>query len=173
MVVRTHCDGREVVGLYVGTRNARRKFPKDTQSIELVLGHLHIHCDLPPEFWRGQPEIRDPRLCDWLESKIFHGRPRRTPVPLALLPAGKNTFQLQTIKLPAASGNGLSRIGPVAAPLKHADGPAKRADAVKPAAGVKRPGGANHPAGRVLPAAMVSQTRSSGRPSPRPAAPGH
>lgn len=124
MVVRTQCDGREVIGIYIGTRNARRKFPKDIQSIELVLGHLHIHCDLPPEFWRGQPEIRDSRLCDWLESKIFHGRPRRTPVPLAMLPAGKNSFRLQTFKLPLVSGNGLARIGPVAAPVRQHNGKA-------------------------------------------------
>ena len=51
MVVRTQCNGREVVGLYVGTRNARRKFPKDVKDIELILGHLHIHCELTPEFW--------------------------------------------------------------------------------------------------------------------------
>jgi hypothetical protein len=106
----------------VGARNARRKFPKDIKDIELVLGHLHIHCALAPEFWRGQPEIRDPRLCDWLESRIFHGRPRRTPVPLAMLPAGKNSFRLQTIKLPPASTNGLARIGPVARAAKHGDG---------------------------------------------------
>ncbi|HEY1649248.1 MAG TPA: hypothetical protein VGF96_14800 [Terracidiphilus sp.] len=124
MVVRTRCDGQEVVGLYVGSRNARRKFPKDAKDIELVLGHLHIHCALGPEFWRGQPEIRDPRLCDWLESKIFHGRLRRTPVPLAMLPVGKNSFRLQTIKLPPASGNGLARIGPAAGASKHADGKA-------------------------------------------------
>ncbi|HUA93251.1 MAG TPA: hypothetical protein VL991_11815 [Terracidiphilus sp.] len=122
--MRTHCDGREVVGLYVGARNARRKFPKDAKDIELVLGHLHIHCALPPEFWRGQPEIRDPRLCDWLQSKIFHGRARRTPVPLAMLPSGKNSFRLQTIKLPPASANGLTKIGPVSSPLKNVDGKA-------------------------------------------------
>jgi hypothetical protein len=136
MVVRTHCDGREVVGLYVGARNARRKFPKDTKDIELVLGHLHIHCELPPEFWQGQPEIRDPRLCDWLESKIFHGRLRRTPVPLAMLPTGKNSFRLQTIKLPAASANGLAKIGPVVPPLKKLDGkaPLKTQSSVHPSA---------------------------------------
>lgn len=136
MVVRTHCDGREVVGLYVGARNARRKFPKDTKDIELVLGHLHIHCELPPEFWQGQPEIRDPRLSDWLESKIFHGRLRRTPVPLAMLPAGKNSFRLQTIKLPAASANGLAKIGPVVPPLKKLDGksPLKTQSSVHPSA---------------------------------------
>ncbi|HZP03937.1 MAG TPA: hypothetical protein VFB43_03475 [Terracidiphilus sp.] len=111
MVVRTQCDGREVIGLNVGTRNARRKFPRDVKDIELVLGHLHIHCELTPEFWQGKPEIRDPRLGNWLESKIFHGRPRRTPVPLAMLPAGKNAFRLQTIKLPPVSGNGSKHIG--------------------------------------------------------------
>ncbi len=122
MVVRTQCDGREVIGLYVGTRNARRKFPRGTKDIELVLGHLHIHCELRPEFWRGRPEIRDPRLCDWLESKVFHGRARRTPVPLAILPAGKNAFRLQTIKLPYASENGLAKIGPVSDAVKRSHG---------------------------------------------------
>lgn len=122
MVVRTQCDGREVVGLYIGTRNARRKFPKDIRDIELILGHLHIHCELTPEFWRGRPEIRDSRLSDWLESRIFHGRRRRTPVPLAMLPSGKNAFRLQTIKLPAASANGLGRIGPVSPAVKQAEG---------------------------------------------------
>jgi hypothetical protein len=122
MMVKTHFDGREIVGLYIGVRNARQKFPKDVKDIELVLGHLHIHCELPPEFWRGQPEIRDPRLCDWLQSKILHGQPRRTPVPLEMLPTGNNTFRLQTIKLPPASGNGLAKIGPTAALSKEANG---------------------------------------------------
>lgn len=128
MVVRTQCDGREVIGLNVGTRNAQRKFPRDVKDIELVLGHLHIHCELRPEFWQGKPEIRDSRLGNWLESKIFHGRPRRTPVPLAMLPAGKNAFRLQTIKLPPASSNGLTKIGPMASTLKHAHGKAPAAN---------------------------------------------
>jgi hypothetical protein len=134
MVVRTHCDGREAV-LYIGARNAQRNFPKDMKDIELVLGHLHIHCELPPEFWHGQPEIRDPRLCAWLESKIFHGRARRTPVPLVMLPAGKNSFRLQTIKLPSASENGLAKIGPASMPLKQAGGKGTAArSAVHPSA---------------------------------------
>jgi hypothetical protein len=133
MVVRTQCDGREVVGLYVGARNVRREFPKKIKDIELVLGHLHIHCELPPEFWQGQPEIRDPRLCDWLESKIFHGRTHRTPVPLAMLPTGKNSFRLQTMKSPAASGNGLAGSGMVPAALTHPKGKAPSPRPASPA----------------------------------------
>jgi len=115
MVVRTLSDGRTVTGIYVGTRNARRNFPKSTKTIELQLGHLQVQCDLPPEFWRGQPEIRDPRLCDWLELKVFHGRSCRGPVPLAMLAAGKNVFRLHCLRLPSPSANGLTKIGPAAA----------------------------------------------------------
>jgi hypothetical protein len=136
MVVRTQCDGREVIGVYVGARNARREFPKNTTDIELVLGHLHIHCELSPEFWRGQPEIRDARLGDWLESKVFHGRSHRAPVPLALLRTGKNSFRLQTMKLPHASANGLGGLGPVSAPLKHADGRVRSAGTISSLASV-------------------------------------
>jgi hypothetical protein len=54
---------------------------------------------LEPDFWQDQPEIYDPRLCAWLESKNFHTRPDRTPIPLALIPAGKNSFRLQPVPL--------------------------------------------------------------------------
>jgi len=113
MVVRTQSDGRSVTGLYIGTRNARRNFSRRVQSIELRLGHLHIHCDLPPTFWRGDPQIRDARLAGWLEAKIFHGRSCRTPVPMALLPAGKNTFRLLPLRLPASSSAQFLRVGVV------------------------------------------------------------
>jgi len=107
MVVRTQSDGRIVTGLYIGVRNARRNFPKHTNSIELQIGHLHIHCELPPEFWRGQPHIRDPRLCDWLEAKMFHGRSCRTPVPMAMIRIAKGTFRLIPFRLPSPSANQL------------------------------------------------------------------
>jgi hypothetical protein len=100
MVVRTHANGRSVEGIYVGPRNARRKFPRKAPAIELHLGHLRIHCDLPPEFWRGQPVIRDQRLSDWLESRFFHGRARRTPLLLAMVPAGNNAFRLLPLPPP-------------------------------------------------------------------------
>ena len=95
MVVKTHCKGREFTGVEVGADNVRRYFPKDTNVIELHLDHLLFQCGLAPAFWQGQTEIRDPRLCAWLESKNFHGRPGEAPVPLALIPSGKNSFRLQ------------------------------------------------------------------------------
>jgi hypothetical protein len=52
---------------------------------------------LSPDFWLGQTEICDPRLCAWLESKNFNGRPGEEPVPLAMIPSGKNCFRLQPI----------------------------------------------------------------------------
>lgn len=94
MVVKTQCKGREVTGLHVGAANARRYFPRNVSAIELELDHLRIECGLPPEFWRGQPEIHDPRLCAWLESKQFGSKSSRDPLPLAMVPSGKNSFRL-------------------------------------------------------------------------------
>jgi len=97
MVVKTQCKGREFTGVEVGADNVQRYFPKDTEAIELHLDHLLIQCGLAPAFWQGQTEIRDPRLCAWLESKNFHGRPGEAPIPLALIPSGKNSFRLRPI----------------------------------------------------------------------------
>src|SRR3974390_3836325 len=95
MVVKTQSKGHGVTGLNVGTENVRRYFPKGTQNIELQLGHLRIQCGLKPDFWQGQPEIYDPRLCAWLESKNLHDKTDRAPVPLAMIPDGINSFQIQ------------------------------------------------------------------------------
>ena len=94
MVVKTQYDGFRVSGLYVGANNVRRYFSKRVQEVELQLDHLQIQCGLTARFWDGQPEIHDPRLCDWLESKHFHERPCRTPIPLALIPSGRNSFKV-------------------------------------------------------------------------------
>jgi len=94
MVVRTQCKGREVTGLRVGAYNARRYFPKHLSAIELQLDHLRIECGLPPDFWEGQPEIHDPRLCVWLESKQFKSKNCRTPVLLDMIPSGENSFKI-------------------------------------------------------------------------------
>lgn len=99
MVVKTQNKGRGVTGLHVGTNNVRRYFPKGTQAIELQLGHLRIQCGLKPDFWRGEPEIYDPRLCAWLESKNLHGTADCPTVPLAMIPAGDNSFRLAPLSL--------------------------------------------------------------------------
>jgi len=95
MVVKTQSKGLAVIGLHVGSNNVRRYFPNRISVIELQLDHLQIVCRLTPDFWQDHPEIRDPRLGAWLESKNFHGRPHRAPVPLAMIPAGENSFRLQ------------------------------------------------------------------------------
>jgi hypothetical protein len=99
MVVKTHSKGRGLTGLHVGDANVRRYFPKDVSFVELELDHLQIQCDLGPGFWQGEPEIYDPRLCAWLESKNFRTRQNRTPVPMILVPSGKNSFKLQPMRL--------------------------------------------------------------------------
>ncbi len=98
MLVKTQSKGHGVTGLYVGTDNVRRYFPKGTKNIEIEIGHLRIQCDLSPDFWQGQPEIYDPRLCAWLESKNLHSTANRT-VSLAMIPAGNNSFKLQPMSL--------------------------------------------------------------------------
>ena len=105
MVVKTQCKGREITGLQVGANNVRRYFPKGTAVIELQLDHLQIQCWLAPGFWQDQPEIHDPRLGAWLESKNFHLRPSLEPVPLAMIPSGKNSFRLRPILLNGQARN--------------------------------------------------------------------
>ena len=99
MVVKTHSKGRGLTGLHVGVSNVMRYFPRDVLVIELELDHLRIQCGLQPGFWQDEPEIYDPRLCAWLESKNFHTRADRTPVPLVMIPSGNNSFKLQPVKL--------------------------------------------------------------------------
>jgi hypothetical protein len=111
MVVKAQYDGTHVSGLYVGVNNVRRYFSRRIQVIELQLDHLQIQCGLTPRFWEGQPEIHDPRLSLWLESKQLHDRPCRTPVPLAMIPSGKNSFKLASI-----SRNGGARLRQVPSP---------------------------------------------------------
>ena len=103
MVVRTQSRGLTVTGLHVGINNVRRYFSKRISVIELHLDHLLIQCGLSPAFWRGRPEIRDPRLCAWLEAKNFRGNSNRTPLPMAMIPTGENSFRLQIISLTAHS----------------------------------------------------------------------
>ena len=104
MVVKAQRKGREVTGLRVGATNVRRYFPRDTAAIELQLDHLRIECRLSPDFWDGQPEIHDPRLCLWLESKQISKDSWREPVHLAMIPVGENSFRLGPTSWDAQSG---------------------------------------------------------------------
>jgi hypothetical protein len=96
----------------VGVSNVRRYFPREISIIQLELDHLQIQCSLQPGFWNDEPEIFDPRLCAWLESKNFHTRPDRTPVPLVLIPSGNNSFKVQPVRLNAQAR--LKQIHPAA-----------------------------------------------------------
>jgi hypothetical protein len=97
MVVKTQSKGRGVTGLHVGINNVRRYFPKHISSIELQLDHLQIECWLKPDFWQNEPDIFDPRLCAWLESRHMHTKPDRASIPLAMIPEGNNSFRLQPV----------------------------------------------------------------------------
>jgi len=95
VLVKTQIKGSEIIGLLVGAKNVRRYFPKKVKFVEFQLDHLQIRCPLTPEFWRGQPEIHDPRLCEWLDFKIFHHMRSRSEIRLAMTPFGENTFTLR------------------------------------------------------------------------------
>ncbi len=92
MVVKTHRNGRDHIGLHIGTANARRYFRKHAQTIDLRLDDLEIRCDLSPDFWEGRPEIHDPRLNEWLEFKVGSARRGREPMLLTMVPSGADTF---------------------------------------------------------------------------------
>lgn len=96
MVVKTQFNGSGVTGLHVGVRNVRRYFPKTVRVIELQLDHLQIQCGLSPEFWHGEPQIHDPRLCEWLDFKVGHRMGARKDVRLAMTPTGTNIFRLRS-----------------------------------------------------------------------------
>jgi hypothetical protein len=86
-----------MTGVQIGVGNVRRYFSPESRVIELLLDHLQIQCGLSPGFWQGDTEIRDPRLSAWLESKNFNGRPGEAPIPLALIPSGKDCFRLRPL----------------------------------------------------------------------------
>jgi hypothetical protein len=98
MLVTSQCDGNRVTGLFIGADNVRRYFPRQLSCIELQLDHLCIECGLPALFWNGKPEIQDPRLCLWLESKQSQRKERRAPMPLAMTPSGDHSFSLGPVK---------------------------------------------------------------------------
>ena len=92
MVVTSQCRGHRVTGILVGENNVQRYFPRHITEVELQLDHLRIECGLGPHFWNGKPEISDPRLCLWLESKVRNGIGHRVPTPLTMIPSGTNSF---------------------------------------------------------------------------------
>jgi hypothetical protein len=97
MMVKAQYRGDHVVGLYVGPHNVRRHFSKRLRVVELQLDSLQIVCGLTPHFWLDKPEIQDPRLCVWLETKRPQDRPCRADIPFALIPSGDNSFRLAPI----------------------------------------------------------------------------
>lgn len=104
--------GSEVSGLLVGESNVRRYFPRNITEIELQLDHLRIECGLPPNFWLSEPEIHDPRLRLWLQSKNHGERSCRNSIPYAMTPSGANSFKLEPV-----SQNGNHRARHSAVPL--------------------------------------------------------
>jgi len=107
MVVNTKRKARGVTGLHVGAGNVLRYFPKRVSEIELHLDHLQIQCALPPDFWNGNTDIHDHRLCSWLQSKNLQAGLNGRPVPLTMIPTGENSFCLQWVSTSAHTNSKL------------------------------------------------------------------
>lgn len=93
MIVRAQNNGRSITGIRMSIYDARRHFPTDLKAVDLELDHLRIRCDLHAGFWLDQPQISDPRLCLWLEEKIFW-RKAPTPPVLRMVKTG-DSYRLQ------------------------------------------------------------------------------
>lgn len=101
MIVRTQNKGRSITGIRTNISDARCHFPSDLKAIDLELDHLRIRCDLGASFWLDQLQISDPRLCAWLEEKLFWSK---LPMPLVLrmVRAGES-YRLQVDSRPGQS----------------------------------------------------------------------
>lgn len=97
MLVQIEHKGRSVAGLLIGTRNAKRYFPQSKSTVDLELDHLRIQCGLQPSFWNDRPQLSDPRLSAWLETKNLYPRRDRRPVVLTLVPTDKNSYRLHLV----------------------------------------------------------------------------
>ena len=71
MLVRLQNDGHSIIGIRIRTSDARRHFPTSVKAVDLQLDHLRIRCDLKESFWFNRPQISDPRLRLWLETKAL------------------------------------------------------------------------------------------------------
>lgn len=76
MIVKMQNDGHSITGIRMRISDARRLFPSDVKAVDLELDHLRIRCDLRID----RPQISDPRLCLWLEEKLFWRTLQTTPV---------------------------------------------------------------------------------------------
>jgi hypothetical protein len=95
MVIQTRRRDGRFIGIHIGAENVRRNFPPNQPSIELLLGHLHIHCELEPSFWHDHPDIYDQRLADWLESQCHRNRKAGGCVTLVMTEAGDRTYRIE------------------------------------------------------------------------------
>ena len=77
MLVRLQNDGHSITGIRIRTSDARRHFPTNVKAVDLKLDHLCIRCDLKDSFWFNRPQISDPRLRLWLETKALWNKRSR------------------------------------------------------------------------------------------------
>jgi hypothetical protein len=96
MIVKMQDRGCGVTGMRIGARNVRRYFTKGVPTVDLDLDSVQIQCDLGQDFWQDHPEIVDPRLCAWLTAKKTKLKVDGDRAVLLMLPAGRNSFRLQT-----------------------------------------------------------------------------
>lgn len=93
MIVSMQNNGGSITGIRMRLSDVRRHFPSDLKAVDLELDHLRIRCDLDASFWLDRPQISDPRLCVWLEEKLFWCKISTQPV-LQMVRAG-DSYRLQ------------------------------------------------------------------------------
>jgi hypothetical protein len=107
MIVTTQSKGGSIIGLLVGASNVRRHFRAHSSAVDLELDHLRIRCDLEASFWRDRPEISDPRLGAWLQSKCSRALRQGSAVTLRMVRRG-DSYRLTLARaapLPDSSRN--------------------------------------------------------------------
>jgi hypothetical protein len=118
MLVKPQCIGHRITGIYIGASNVRRYFPRRVAAIELEIDHLRIRCGLTADFWQDDPEIRDPRLSDWLQLKQLQGAGKRSSITLNMTPSGEDLFILGPAT-PADHSRTHGVIGPLHADVRE------------------------------------------------------
>jgi len=102
MIVRMQSKGRLITGIRMRISDARRHFPSHMKAVDLELDHLRIRCDLHASFWLDQPQISDPRLCAWLEEKVFWSKLPSTDLRMVRI---GDSYRLQVDSNPMQSNS--------------------------------------------------------------------
>ena len=86
----------DVTGLHVGASNVRRYFPRNARlsSCIWIISRYSVGSGLT--FRRTSPRFSTRDLC-MVGVQDYHTRADHAPIPLAMIPAGKNSFRIRPV----------------------------------------------------------------------------